>query len=125
MADPKDLVWRVGHNIPRNLYEGDQDVGRMDTPELAQRVVTAMNTNGPRTALLELAARAEAVDLLERCRGVLRGTSRATRSWTVAGLLADLDAFLGPAEGGGGAVATEEKPTGAGGDGEVKVFTHG
>lgn len=36
-------LWRVGSKVPRNLYEGDRDVGRMDTPELAARVVAAMN----------------------------------------------------------------------------------
>lgn len=36
-------TWRVGSRVPRNLYENDRDVGRMDTPELAARVVAAMN----------------------------------------------------------------------------------
>lgn len=35
--------WRVGRKIPKNLYKGDLDVGRMDTPELAAEVVAGMN----------------------------------------------------------------------------------
>lgn len=35
--------WRVGRKIPKNLYKGDLDVGRMDTPELAAEVVVTMN----------------------------------------------------------------------------------
>jgi len=37
------VTWRVGRRVPRNLYENDQDIGRMDTPELAARVVQAVN----------------------------------------------------------------------------------
>jgi hypothetical protein len=98
MADPKDLTWRVGHNIPRNLYEGDQDVGRMDTPELARRVVDAMNAGSLPAHLMELAARAEAVGLLERCRVALGEAHRdELRRDTLYPLEADLDAFLGSA----------------------------
>lgn len=35
--------WRVGRKIPKNLYKGDLDVGRMDTAELAAEVVDGMN----------------------------------------------------------------------------------
>lgn len=35
--------WRVGRKIPKNLYKGDLDVGRMDTAELAAEVVVTMN----------------------------------------------------------------------------------
>jgi hypothetical protein len=35
--------WRVGRKIPKNLYKGDLDVGRMDTAELAAEVVETMN----------------------------------------------------------------------------------
>lgn len=41
--EPEAGPWRVGTKVPRNLYENDRDVGRMDTPELAARVVAVMN----------------------------------------------------------------------------------
>lgn len=37
------MTWRQGRRVPRNLYDGDRDIGRMDTPELARRVVDAVN----------------------------------------------------------------------------------
>lgn len=35
--------WRVGRTLGRTLYVDDQVVGMVDTPELAQRIVDAMN----------------------------------------------------------------------------------
>lgn len=38
------LPWRTGRRIGRTLYDAnDQLVGVLDTPELAERVVTAVN----------------------------------------------------------------------------------
>lgn len=38
------LPWRVGSKVPRNLYDGaGQDIGRMDSAELAAMVVAAVN----------------------------------------------------------------------------------
>lgn len=42
-ARTQSVAWRVGRKIPRNLYAGNLDVGRMDTAELAETVVRAVN----------------------------------------------------------------------------------
>jgi len=45
-ARPGRTPWRVGSTIPRNLYDADDnDIGRMDTAELAGRVVAAVNAD--------------------------------------------------------------------------------
>lgn len=36
-------LWRVGRKVGRTIYEGDKLIGMMDTPELASRVVAAVN----------------------------------------------------------------------------------
>jgi hypothetical protein len=49
--DPCQLPWRVGRKVPRNLYamvgeaasDDDLDIGRMDTPELAQAAAMGHN----------------------------------------------------------------------------------
>lgn len=35
--------WRTGRSLGRTLYEGDDLIGLMDTPALAERVVEAVN----------------------------------------------------------------------------------
>lgn len=35
--------WRTGRSVGRTLYEGDDLIGLMDTPALAERVVAAVN----------------------------------------------------------------------------------
>ena len=35
--------WRVGRKVGRTIYDGDTLIGVMDTPELAARVVEAVN----------------------------------------------------------------------------------
>jgi hypothetical protein len=35
--------WRVGRSVGRTIYIGDELIGLMDTPELAQQVVEAVN----------------------------------------------------------------------------------
>ena len=37
------MTWRVGRKVGRTLYDGDTLIGVMDTPELAERVVEAVN----------------------------------------------------------------------------------
>ena len=45
-ARPGLTPWRVGRTIPRNIYDADDnDIGRMDTAELAGRVVAAVNAH--------------------------------------------------------------------------------
>lgn len=39
----KDGTWRVGRKVGRTVYIGDELVGLMDTPELAETVVRAVN----------------------------------------------------------------------------------
>lgn len=41
--DGQQPRWRVGGRIPRNLYIGDLDVGRVDTAEIARLIVATMN----------------------------------------------------------------------------------
>lgn len=42
-----DLPWRVGNSLGRTLYDVEGEfVGLMDTPELAQLVVDAVNARG-------------------------------------------------------------------------------
>lgn len=36
-------AWRVGRHVGRTIYRNDQLVGLMDTPELADQVVKALN----------------------------------------------------------------------------------
>ena len=40
-------VWRVGTKVYRTIYRDDVLVGVMDTPELAQQVVEALNGVAP------------------------------------------------------------------------------
>jgi hypothetical protein len=41
---PPGLPWRVGRSVGRTLYDADDHlIGVMDTPELAARVVEAVN----------------------------------------------------------------------------------
>ncbi len=40
---PAALPWRVGRKVGRTLYVGDDCVGIVDTPELAARIVAAVN----------------------------------------------------------------------------------
>jgi hypothetical protein len=43
-----DLPWRVGSALGRTLYDVDGEfVGLMDSPELAQQVVDAVNARDP------------------------------------------------------------------------------
>jgi hypothetical protein len=35
--------WRVGRKVPINVYEGERPVCQCHTPEMAQRIVDAMN----------------------------------------------------------------------------------
>jgi hypothetical protein len=43
-TDPDNGKWRVGRSVGRTIYNGnDQLIGLMDTPELARRVVEAVN----------------------------------------------------------------------------------
>lgn len=37
--------WRVGRKVGRTIYQGDTLIGMMDTPELARRVVDAVNAD--------------------------------------------------------------------------------
>lgn len=37
------MTWRVGRKVGRTVYDGDTLIGVMDTPELAARVVAAVN----------------------------------------------------------------------------------
>lgn len=37
------MTWRTGRKVGRTIYNGDTLIGIMDTPELAQQVVTAVN----------------------------------------------------------------------------------
>jgi hypothetical protein len=37
------VIWRTGKRLGRTLYDGDRLVGMMDSPELAARVVEAVN----------------------------------------------------------------------------------
>jgi hypothetical protein len=47
MADV-DTPWRVGRQIGRTIYDkNDTLIGVMDTPELAARVVAAVNRDDP------------------------------------------------------------------------------
>lgn len=39
----RDAAWRVGRKVKRTVYIGDELVGLMDTPELADEVVRAVN----------------------------------------------------------------------------------
>lgn len=41
MADEK--LWRVGRKVPINVYLGDAPVCQCHTPEMAARIVSAMN----------------------------------------------------------------------------------
>lgn len=41
-------MWRVGRKLGRTLYVDDVCVGMVDTPELAARIVAAMNDNRTR-----------------------------------------------------------------------------
>lgn len=36
-------AWRVGRKVGRTIYDGDTLIGVMDTPELAEKVVRAVN----------------------------------------------------------------------------------
>lgn len=40
------MAWRVGRKLGRTVYDGDQLIGVMDTPELAESVVAAVNQVG-------------------------------------------------------------------------------
>jgi hypothetical protein len=40
------MAWRVGRKLGRTVYDGDQLIGVMDTPELAETVVAAINQVG-------------------------------------------------------------------------------
>lgn len=45
--DPNDLPWRTGRTVGRTLYDcTDRLIGTLDTPELAARVVDAVNRIG-------------------------------------------------------------------------------
>lgn len=50
-----DGVWRVGRKVKRTVYVGEVLVGLMDTPALAEQVVTAVNAAQPPPAV-EVAA---------------------------------------------------------------------
>jgi hypothetical protein len=39
--------WRVGRSVGRTVYQGDELIGVMDTPELAALVVAAVNAELP------------------------------------------------------------------------------
>lgn len=41
-------MWRVGTKLGRTLYENEVFVGVVDTPEIAERIVRAMNSESPR-----------------------------------------------------------------------------
>lgn len=54
MSEPKpkrpkgDLPWRLGSSTGRTLYDVDGEyVGLMDSPELAQQVIDAVNARDP------------------------------------------------------------------------------
>lgn len=42
-------MWRVGNKVGRTLYFCDTLVGMMDTPELARKVVAALNKSSEQT----------------------------------------------------------------------------
>lgn len=45
--EPNDLPWRTGRTVGRTLYDcTDRLIGTLDTPELATRVVDAVNRVG-------------------------------------------------------------------------------
>lgn len=43
---PREGSWRVGRSLGRTLYVDGAVVGMVDTPELAERIVAAMNESG-------------------------------------------------------------------------------
>ena len=46
VREPGRSPWRVGSHVARNIYDADdQDIGRMDTAELAALVVVAVNAD--------------------------------------------------------------------------------
>lgn len=45
--------WRVGRTVGRTIYVGDRLIGLMDTPELAQQVVEAVNAAAAPTILAD------------------------------------------------------------------------
>lgn len=53
--------WRVGRSVGRTIYIGDRLVGLMDTPELAQQVVDAVNWEPGEAWYRELVEAARAV----------------------------------------------------------------
>jgi hypothetical protein len=42
-------TWRVGRKLGRTIYKDDVCVGMVDTPAIAERIVTAMNAAEPST----------------------------------------------------------------------------
>lgn len=40
--------WRVGRKLGRTLYRDEVCVGMVDTPEIAEAIIAAMNGTGPR-----------------------------------------------------------------------------
>ncbi len=69
--------WRQGSQVGKNLYIGDEDVGRMNTNELAAQVVDAMNEHNPARAWDRmLAERDAALGMLRECMTKLTPSDR-------------------------------------------------
>lgn len=65
VEQPKARRWRTGSKVHVNIYEGDLIVGQCQTPEVAARIVEAMNRHGneiTRIAVLEAELRAARLD---------------------------------------------------------------